>query len=293
MPDLQFTLPVQVRDSAILEKQEIPQSDVTREYYARQADQMIASGELDWSGKIEPLQILKKVARTEPFYKRNQAHVCSFFVRGTCTRGETCPYRHEMPDEREEDLVKQNFKDRYYGTNDPVANRILSQLHGSSPKPVSPAASDPTATTLWVGSVSPLITETDLRNAFYAFGEIKSIKLHQASSSAFVQYATHEQAARAYSSLSLCLTIKGVSLRLNWSKKSPSTPGLPQDGRYAHPIVPLEIDPALVMAAPPPPLGKAFYPSMNPAAMGSRASDAPKPSLPALPSSSSSSSSSL
>jgi hypothetical protein len=34
-------------------------------------------------------------------------------VRGECTRGAECPYRHEMPETGE--LSQQNIKDRYYG----------------------------------------------------------------------------------------------------------------------------------------------------------------------------------
>ncbi|KAJ1526506.1 Pre-mRNA-splicing factor slt11, partial [Nowakowskiella sp. JEL0078] len=66
--------------------------------------------------------MLKKLARTEPYYKRNKAHLCSFFAKGDCTRGDECPYRHELPVENE--LSQQNLKDRYHGSNDPVANKI-------------------------------------------------------------------------------------------------------------------------------------------------------------------------
>lgn len=38
-------------------------------------------------------EILKKLARNEPYYKRNRSHICSFFVRGECNRGASCPYR--------------------------------------------------------------------------------------------------------------------------------------------------------------------------------------------------------
>ena len=34
-----------------------------------------------------------KLARTTPYYKRNRPHICSFWVKGECTRGEECPYR--------------------------------------------------------------------------------------------------------------------------------------------------------------------------------------------------------
>ncbi len=51
------------------------------------------------------------------------ARVCSFFAKGACTRGAECPYRHEMPTTGE--LANQNIKDRYYGINDPVANKMM------------------------------------------------------------------------------------------------------------------------------------------------------------------------
>ena len=58
--------------------------------------------------------------------QRNQARICTFFVKGACTRGAECPYRHEMPT-GDPELANQNYKDRYYGTNDPVANKMLKR----------------------------------------------------------------------------------------------------------------------------------------------------------------------
>jgi pre-mRNA-splicing factor RBM22/SLT11 len=58
--------------------------------------------------------------------QRNQSKICTFFTRGKCKRGAECPYRHEMPEDNE--LSKQNIKDRYYGINDPVANKILRRV---------------------------------------------------------------------------------------------------------------------------------------------------------------------
>jgi pre-mRNA-splicing factor RBM22/SLT11 len=69
-------------------------------------------------------EMLKQLARTDPYYKRNRAHVCSFFVKGECNRGTECPYRHEKPVDN--DLARQNIQDRYHGRNDPVAKKIMS-----------------------------------------------------------------------------------------------------------------------------------------------------------------------
>jgi len=40
-----------------------------------------------------PSDMLLKLARTTPYYKRNRPHICSFWVKGECKRGEECPYR--------------------------------------------------------------------------------------------------------------------------------------------------------------------------------------------------------
>ena len=78
------------------------------------------SGRASSAGK----EMLKQLARTDPYYKRNRSHVCSFFVKGDCKRGTECPYRHEMPVDN--DLSNQNLQDRYHGRADPVARKILS-----------------------------------------------------------------------------------------------------------------------------------------------------------------------
>jgi hypothetical protein len=59
-----------------------------------------------------------------PYYERNKAKICTFYVKGECTRGDECPFRHEMP--KTGPLSLQKFKDRYYGINDPVAQKSLT-----------------------------------------------------------------------------------------------------------------------------------------------------------------------
>ena len=81
---------------------------------------------------------LVKLARKKPFYQRNLPHLCSFYARGCCTRGASCPYRygrfvllrnrHELPPDPSNPLNKQNIKDRVDGRNDPVAKKILERV---------------------------------------------------------------------------------------------------------------------------------------------------------------------
>lgn len=37
-------------------------------------------------------EMLKSMARKDPYYKRNRPHICSFFVKGDCKRGAECPF---------------------------------------------------------------------------------------------------------------------------------------------------------------------------------------------------------
>ena len=56
-------------------------------------------------GKAQaPSDLLMKLARTTPYYKRNRPHICSFWVKGECTRGEECPYRWVRGREGEEGM---------------------------------------------------------------------------------------------------------------------------------------------------------------------------------------------
>ena len=131
--DLDYQVPVQVRDHALgQEAQLLPKSDINREYFVQNLEKQIASGEFDAQNKgkvARPSEVLSQLQRSGPMYSRNKAKICSFFVKGCCTRGAECPFRHELPQEvhKDESLAKQNIKDRYHGVNDPVAAKMLSK----------------------------------------------------------------------------------------------------------------------------------------------------------------------
>ncbi len=104
---------MQVRDEILKVKDDIPKSDVNREYYLQQVDAQlaqtdgtVAAGAL---GKIpsHKHEQLQRLARTTPYYKRNRPHICSFWVKGECKRGEECPYRHERPSDPDDPLSDQ------------------------------------------------------------------------------------------------------------------------------------------------------------------------------------------
>ena len=119
--DLQYGLPVQVRDTAMGIAQQGPSTDVNKQYYVNHMESQLegntslidsAVGASSRAGQDILKQLSKQ--RTDPMgdkYKRNRPHLCSFYAKGECNRGDTCPFRHELPVKN--DLAKQNIKDRW------------------------------------------------------------------------------------------------------------------------------------------------------------------------------------
>ena len=68
--------------------------------------------------------------------------------------------RHEKPTDPDDPLADQNIKDRFYGLNDPVAEKLMKR-YSAMPKLEPPE--DKLITTLYMGNLSEEITEKDLR----------------------------------------------------------------------------------------------------------------------------------
>jgi len=302
MLDLEYGLPIQVRDHALKIKDDLPRSDVNREYYLQNVDAALAnSSDVGPGGALGKLpshksELLQKLARTTPYYKRNRPHICSFWVKGECKRGEECPYRHEKPTDPDDPLSQQNIKDRYYGVNDPVAEKLLKRAQAM---PHLEPPEDSMITTLYVGGLDEAVSEQDIKNAFYAYGEIRSITLVSKQGCAFVQFTTRKSAERAADSTFNKLNIRGNKVTIRWGKSQGKTGGhtplVPSEAPNALPAPPIEVTknyfglaggsappppggfPGLAMANIPNsiPLGGMQYPSQDPSRMGAQAQQPP------------------
>ena len=69
-------------------------------------------------------------------------------------------FRHEKPTDPSDPLADQNIKDRFYGINDPVADKLLRR-YDSLPKLDLPE--DRAVSTLYVGNLADRVSEKDLR----------------------------------------------------------------------------------------------------------------------------------
>ncbi|XP_077125936.1 pre-mRNA-splicing factor RBM22 isoform X2 [Ranitomeya variabilis] len=253
--DLEFGLPIQVRDAGVSFKDDMPRSDVNKEYYTQNMEREISNSDgtrpVGGLGKApSSSDMLLKLARTTPYYKRNRPHICSFWVKGECKRGEECPYRHEKPTDPDDPLADQNIKDRYYGINDPVADKLLKR---ASTMPRLDPPEDKTITTLYVGGLGDNINESELRNHFYQFGEIRTITVVQRQQCAFIQFATRQSAETAAEKSFNKLIVNGRRLNVKWGRsqaargKEREREGIADSGLKLEPV------PGLPGVLPPPP----------------------------------------
>ncbi len=139
-----------------------------------------------------------------------------------------------MPTDPNDPLSNQKLKERYYGTEDPVADKLMKQ---ASDMPQLTAPDDRTVTSLYVGGVEDDITEKDLgygmgvrlwaleqegfsslsppplslpsRSHFYQFGELQGIHLVSKQKCAFVTFTTREAAEKAADGSFNKIVIKG------------------------------------------------------------------------------------
>jgi len=182
--------------------------------------------------------MLQEMARNDPYYKRNRPHICSFFVKGACNRGKECPYRyihrllslvstlHDTPSDRHEmpednDLQKQNIKDRYHGRNDPVAKKLLSSYATS--KGLEPPV-DTSIQSLFLTTLPANATEESVRThvihslPFLSPEDIRNVVYVAKSRCAFVNFKSRGAAERAAEAWAAGLDMDGRVVGVKWGK---------------------------------------------------------------------------
>lgn len=255
--DLEYGLPVQVRDKYLEElganKVALPHSRVGRDYQLQNARADEEGKDLPYN-KVGSHPMLQRLARMTPYYKRNEARICTFYVKGACNRGQDCPFKHELPKGGE--LANQKLRDRFHGENDPLAAKIMRRAEEDL---TLMPPEDKTITTLYLGGLPAGVKEKDVRNQFYVFGEIRSIRMAPKQSCAFVTFVKREEAEEAAKQTHKILTINEKRINVTW--------GRPQVTKQQ------EASAAMVEGGAPStvPTGntyKPYYPSMDPSAQG-------------------------
>ncbi|KAH7102385.1 pre-mRNA-splicing factor SLT11 [Auriculariales sp. MPI-PUGE-AT-0066] len=228
--DLEYGLPTQVRDTALGLKNSAPTSAVNREYFAQNHDGKDVGADDSRKAASAGKEMLKQLARTDPYYKRNRAQICSFFVKGNCTRGEECPYRHEMPSDGP--MAKQNIQDRYHGTSDPVARKILGQ-HADSQGLKPPE--DQSVMSLFLTSLPDNATQESVRVVavnslpFLEPSAIRNVVHVAKTRCAFVNFTSRISAERAAEAWANGLDVEGTRLGVRWGKPKKAAPPKPAE----------------------------------------------------------------
>jgi len=226
--DLEYGLPTQVRDTALALQNEAPTSDVNREYYAQNMEGKLEanrSGLDSTRASSAAKDMLKQLARTDPYYKRNRPHVCSFFAKGECNRGDQCPFRHEKPSDNS--LAKQSIQDRYHGKNDPVAHKIMSK-HAESQGLKFPE--DTSIMSLFLSSLPASADEQTIRTRVVHSlpsidpSQLKSIVHVAKSRCAFVNFTERSAAEIAAQAWANGLDMDGERVAVKWGRGKAAKP---------------------------------------------------------------------
>lgn len=281
--DLEYGLPVQVRDKYMEElgqqKIVMPESRIGRDYALQQRQQDAEGGDLPYGKVKHPM--LQRLARMKPYYKRNEARICSFYVKGQCNRGQDCPFRHELPQGGE--LANQKLRDRFHGENDPLAKKIIR--HAEDDLTIVPPE-DRSVTTLYLGGLDSSVTEKDVRDKFYVFGEVRSIRMVKKQCCAFVTFVEREVAEEAAARLNRILEIKGKKVHLQWGRPqvTKQTEVSAAMAAEASGSAPTGMPPGMAPGFPGMVGGSSYmpyYPSMDPLAQGNMPLDGEASGTPA------------
>ena len=218
--DLHFGLPVEIRDKYLKEKITIPTEIANRDFFTANNTKNFDKLDLPYNKPgAYPLvdEILHKKSTTkEKTPNRNKPHICTFFLKGICSRGNECPYRHEIPKIDDSEFDSNNILKRYSGIKDPVAQKILNEYNeNKAPK----APYDTSITTLYISGITDnSIKEKDLFKIFSRYGDLKGIKLLLDTYCAFVTFVNREDAEKCIGELYNKLTINMEKYRLTWAK---------------------------------------------------------------------------
>ena len=229
--DLQFGLPIQVRDAALNLVAQGPNSHLNREYYAqnmeRQLNQdkergLITPAEYDKADSAA-MKLLTKLSKSEAYYKRERPAPCKEYAQGGCPRGDECPYSHEPED----------HPHLFFSSGEPVKRSRFDIDGGAAPVlakgetipvPVGridlTPPKDPKIMSLFLTGVEDDLPEYAIREFFAPYGQIRSIVCVHKARSAFVNFVTREGAERAVKEA--CeggdIVIKSCPLRVQWSR---------------------------------------------------------------------------
>jgi pre-mRNA-splicing factor RBM22/SLT11 len=221
--DLQFGLPIVIRDKALELVAPGPSSDINREYFAQNNERAIEEGragieEYD-KADDKARELLKRLAQSKPYFRKGRAvddegntvELSSPSGGGGGSGGGPGPIRSR--DSR------------------PTPPGGRPGGRGSARKAPFPAAvnqpptpkdwlppADQNIMSLFVTGIEDDLPEYKIRDFFKPFGKIKSLVVSHMSHCAFINYETREAAERAAEECKGKAVLAGCPLRIRWGQ---------------------------------------------------------------------------
>ncbi|KAI2605454.1 RNA recognition domain-containing protein [Hypoxylon fragiforme] len=246
MLDLQFGLPIQLRDAALKMVAPGPQSEVNREYFAQNNEKAIEEGlgteEYEKTDE-KARELLRRLATSKPYFRKGRAiedgSATSSGPQGgspAVGAGVGGPGPIRTRDSRAAAAVGVGARQGRNNRPFPSASQLPP-----GPKDWIPPA-DKSIMSLFVTGVEDDLPEYKIRDFFKEHGKIKSLICSHMSHCAFINYETREAAEKATEACQGRAVIAGCPLRVRWSlpkaigtmnKEERAT--MARDGRSAFP----------------------------------------------------------
>ncbi|BFZ61225.1 Pre-mRNA-splicing factor slt11 [Saitoella coloradoensis] len=227
--DLQFGLPIQIRDAALKLVAQGPSSDINKQYYAQNNEGKLKDGDTPvnyQNADTAARDLLRKLARSEPYFKRGKAYPCTAFAQGHCARGASCTLSHDPADLNPDAEGISSSKSASGG----------SVLRIGGPVDMRPP-NDPKIASLFLTGVEDDLPEHAIRTFFSAFGPVKSVVCVHRARSAFVNFATRAGAEAAAETTRGQAVIKGCPLKVTWGRRTNGPLGGRREGENARSVL--------------------------------------------------------
>ena len=230
MLDLSFGLPITVRDAALKMIAPGPTSDVNREYYAQENEREIEEGRggLEEYDKADQKarELLQRLARSEPYYKRQRRLETHKDDQEGPADGEGSEAKQIMGPSsapgptRTSDSRSKPGQGRGRGGGRPGRPFPSTSQLPPQPQDILPPR-DPKVTSLFVTGVEDDLPEHAIRSFFAPFGPLRSLVCSHRSHCAFINYATRAGAEEAAEHCQGKAVVQGCPLRVQWGRPKP------------------------------------------------------------------------
>ena len=227
--DLQFGLPIVIRDKALELVSQGPQSEINREYFAQNNERAIEEGRVgveQYEKTDEKArELLRRLAQSKPYFRKGRevdqdGNLAQQGGGPSSSRGATGgsaavgagmggPGPIRSRDSRAAAAVGARPRG---GRRGPVA----ANAPPPGPKDYIPPA-DRSIMSLFVTGIEDDLPEFKIRDFFKTFGKIRSLVVSHMTHCAFVNYESREAAENAAAECKGRAVIAGCPLRIRWS----------------------------------------------------------------------------